>query len=99
MPGMRSGSYASLSASDIAVIIDHELSGAYEPAAPRPPANGVVMPDAISIGDTVECDFAGAAIEAVLEALSPSGRATIRASMLGRDTRIDVDAADLRIAG
>lgn len=96
MPGMRSGSHAILSAADIAILMAQECRGGYEIQAPRPPANGIVMPDTMSVGDVVEYDFAGTMIEAALTALSPAGRATIRGAIFGRETNIEVDASELR---
>jgi hypothetical protein len=44
----------------------------------------------------VEYDLAGTVIEAAISALSPNGRATIRASIFGRETEMKVDAVELR---
>ncbi len=96
MPGMRSGSYASLSAGDIAILMAQECRGVYETHAPRPPANGIVMPDAMGVGDAVEFDFAGTIVQAAISELSPNGRATIRATIFGRETELRVDAHELR---
>lgn len=93
---MAAGVPAKLSGDDIAILMDRERRGLYEPHAPRPPANGVVLPDALTVGDAVEYDLAGTAIEAVIDELSASGRATIRALIFGRQTKMQVDAAELR---
>lgn len=96
MPSAQAGMPARLSADDIAILMDRERRGVYEPHAPRPPANGIVIPDALTVGDAVEYDLAGTVIEAAISALSPNGRATIRASIFGRETEMKVDAAELR---
>ena len=95
MPWSLNGAHASLSGADIAVLMDRERRSVYEPHAPRPPVNGVVMQH-VQVGDQVEYQLAGTAIAAVLTALSPSGRATIQALFLGRETVLEVEASDLR---
>jgi hypothetical protein len=92
------GGHASLSGADIAVLMDRERQGFYEPHAPRPPANGHVVPH-VQVGDQVEYYLAGQLVEGVLRDLSESGRATIRVAMLGREVEMRVDAVDLRATG
>jgi hypothetical protein len=99
MPWGLNRSPATLSSADIAVLMDRERRGVYEPHAPRPPANGVVIRADLTIGEQVEYELAGQTIEGVLSELSESGRATIRVAMLGRDVDLPVEAADLRAAG
>lgn len=96
MPGARLGAYATLSASDIAVMMGLECSGFYEPQAPRPPANGVVLPDALSVGDEAEFDLAGELVQGTIKRLSKAGRATMTACVFGRDVEVQVDSAELR---
>lgn len=96
MPGMRSGSNATLSGRDIATLMEHERIGAYEPHARRPPANGLVLRDDLQVGQAVEYDIAGTVVEAVVMELSPDGRATIQAAMFGREPVFKVDAGELR---
>lgn len=95
MPSSRIGLPATLSGADIAVLMDRERLGKYEPHAPRPPANGVVVAH-VHIGDQVEYELAGQLIEGVLQDLSESGRATIRIAMMGREVDVPVQAAELR---
>lgn len=91
--------HATLGMADIAKLMRQECAGEYEKHAPRPPANGVATP-AIEIGKQVEYDLAGQAIAAVLRELSEDGRATIWALIFGRETRMQVEACDLRaVAG
>lgn len=96
MPWSLNGAPAALSGADIAVLMDRERSGVYEPHAPRPPANGVVIP-AMEIGDLVEYDLAGQAIAAVLKELSKDGQAKIGAMVFGREITLKVQASDLRL--
>lgn len=96
LPG--ASAHATVGLADIAKLMRQECAGMYDPHAPRPPANGVVTP-AIEIGEQVEYDLAGQAIAAVLRELSDDGRATIGALIFGRETRMQVEASDLRIAG
>lgn len=96
MPGMRSGSYAALSGQDIAVLMDRERRGLYEAnGAKRPPARGIVLRDDLELGERVEYEWIGKIVDATLDELSPDGRAIIRASILGRDVPLKVDAAEL----
>lgn len=94
----RPGIPCALSGTDIALLMERERLGIYEPHHPRPPANGIVMAH-VDIGDAVEFDLAGQAISGILDELSPNGSALIRAAILGRDVQIRVEAADLRAAG
>ena len=96
MPGTRSGSYLSLSGDDIATLISLECSGFYEPHAPRPPANGIVLPDVLNVGDEAEFQLADEIMRGTIKRLSKAGRATMNACVFGRDIEIEVDAAELR---
>jgi hypothetical protein len=99
MPSPQPGIPATLSGADIAVLMDRERLGQYDLHAPRPPANGVVIPDALKLNDAVEYDLAGTVIEAVVRDLSPSGRAIIEGLFLGRVTRMTVETSELRAVG
>lgn len=92
------GAHATISGSDIAILMDCERLGKYEPHAPRPPANGVVVPH-LAVGQQVEYDLFGTAIRAVIDDLSPNGRATIAAIFFDRVTNLDVDVTGLRVVG
>lgn len=90
--------HAQLSGADIAILMDRERRGEYEPHAPRPPANGIVT-QSIAIGEDVEFTLAGEVVCGVLRDLSENGRATIGALIFGREVPMQVATADLRIAG
>lgn len=96
MPWSLNGSHAALGGADIAILMDRERSGVYEPHAPRPPANGVVIPG-MEIGNLVEYELAGQAIAAVIKELSKDGQAKIGAMVFGREITLKVPAGDLRI--
>lgn len=96
LPSSRNGIPAALSGTDIAVLMDRERLGQYDIYAPRPPANGVVIPDALKIDDAVEYELAGTVIAAVVRDLSPSGRAIIEGLFLGRVARMSVETSELR---
>lgn len=98
MPSPKAGVPAMLSGTDIAILMDRERLGQFELHAPRPPANGFVIPH-VAVGEQVEFELAGQMIEGVLRDLSPDGRATISAAMFGGTVDVRVNAADLRTAG
>lgn len=99
MPSSRNGVPAVLSGVDIALLMERERSGKYEPHAPRPPANGIVVRADLQVGEQIEYELAGQIIEGVLRELSEAGQALIRIAMLGRDVDLPVEAADLRAVG
>lgn len=96
MPSPRPGVPAKLSGEDIATLMERERRGEYERHAPRPPANGIVIRDDLSIGQQVEYDWVGNVVEAAVKSLSPAGQATISAIVFGRAVDMVVDAAELR---
>lgn len=96
VPGMRANEFARISGADVAVLMDRERRGSYEPPeVRRPPANGIVLRDDLEPGDSVGYEWVGLQIEATLDELSPEGAAIIRTWALGREVRLKVDAADL----
>lgn len=91
----RSGRHLALNGADVALIMERERAGMFDLHAPRPPANGVVARDDLTIGEAVEFDLSGQTILATLDGLSDAGRATVTYMMLGRSVTSEVDAETL----
>lgn len=90
---------ATLSGTDIATIQQRERQGAFDRGL-RPPAAGVLLRDDLAIGERIECEIAGQEIAGILNDLTPNGKATITAIIMGRETVIHgVEAAELRAVG
>jgi hypothetical protein len=88
---------AKLSGQDVAIIMERERTGQFEPNARRPPTNGIIIRDDLNIGDDIEFELSGRAIEAILEGLSEDGMATIRYSFFGRSNTSRIEADVLRV--
>lgn len=88
------GRNVEISEHDIAHIWDREKAGRFDEAPP--PRARRAKRDDLSIGDNVEIELLGVRVLGVLDDLSESGKAVVRALMFNRETVYrDVDAADL----
>ncbi len=95
-PADRGRGAARISDADIAKIIEHERCLGYDEIK-RPPARGSVLREDLEVGDIVEAEISGIPVPAVLESLSKSGQAIIRALIFGRDTPFTVEAETLHL--
>jgi len=86
---------AKLSDVDVEVIMARERAGDFDEVK-YPRVGGKQIREDISPGDEVEIDLLGRRVLAVLQELTPDGRAIVEAMMLGRMTRTEVDAEVLR---
>jgi hypothetical protein len=83
------GIIASISHADIELMQKKELACSFDDI-PRPMMRGNIRP-----GDDCEVDISGSRIMAVLDELSDSGKAILRANILGREVKLHADADDL----
>lgn len=88
MPGMRSGSYASLVGADIAALMEGERLGEYD--------SGIAPKGDLKLGQKAEIELSGQVIQGGITRLTLSGRATLNACIMGRYTDIEVDTSELR---
>jgi hypothetical protein len=85
------GITATLSHADIEIMQAKEIACEFDDLK-RPPSGGVVIRDDIKPGDECEIEMFGQRILAVLDELSDTGKAVLRATILGREVRTQVDA-------
>jgi hypothetical protein len=85
------GTTAKLSHADIEIMQRKERQCEFDDIK-RPPSGGVVIRDDIAIGDDCEVEMFGVRVMAVLDELSDDGKAVLRATILGREVRTEVDA-------
>lgn len=88
MPGMRSGRYASLCGADIAALMEGERLGEYD--------GGIAPKGDLRVGQKAQIEIFGEVIGGAIKRLTPAGRATLRASVMGREVDIQVDTSELR---
>lgn len=89
------GSTAQLSHADVEIMQAKERACVFDDIK-RPPSGGVVIRDDIKPGDECEIEMFGHRVLAVLDELSDSGKAVLRATILGREVRTEVDADAIR---
>lgn len=89
------GNTAKLTNADIDIMQAKERACEFDDIK-RPPSGGVVIRDDIHVGDDCEIEMFGQRVMAVLDELSDDGKAVLRATIMCREVRTEVDADSIR---